>query len=152
MEQRQRRIRYLDSGCLRPKAGLAFEDRLVYMHDRLSELIESWNPDQAAIETTFFGKDANAAARLGEARGVLVLAAKKAGLEVSHYAPAEVKKSVVGRGRATKEQVRYMIVKLLGLNELPRPFDASDALAIALCHFNSRGVRRRVDDAVAAGR
>ena len=106
------------------------------MHDTLTEVIDSWQPDQAAVETTFFGKDARAAAKLGEARGVLVLAAKKAGLSIAHYAPAEIKKSVAGRGRATKEQVRYMIVKLLGLAELPRPLDASDALAIALCHLH----------------
>ena len=135
VEQEQRRIRYLASGCLRPKTGLPFEDRLVFLYDGLTELIQSWRPEQAAVETTFFGKDPTAAARLGEARGVLVLAAAKAGLAIAHYAPAAVKKSVVGRGRATKEQVRYMIAKMLGLREPPEPHDASDALALALCHL-----------------
>ena len=120
---------------------MSFEDRLAFVYDRLVALIDEWKPEQAAIESTFFGKDAVAAARLGEARGVLVLAARKAGLEVAHYSPAEVKKSVVGHGRATKEQVRYMIVKLLNLRELPRPLDASDALAIALCHLHQPNIR-----------
>ena len=106
-----------------------FEDRLVFMHDQLCEIIASNTPQQAAIESTFFGKDANATARLGEARGVLVLAARKAGLPIAHYAPAEVKKAVVGRGQATKEQVQFMIKRLLDLKEMPRPLDASDALS-----------------------
>ena len=115
---------------------MSFEDRLVFMHDQLCEIIASNTPQQAAIESTFFGKDANATARLGEARGVLVLAARKAGLPIAHYAPAEVKKAVVGRGQATKEQVQFMIKRLLDLKEMPRPLDASDALAIALCHLH----------------
>ena len=115
---------------------MSFEDRLVFMHDQLCEIIASNTPQQAAIESTFFGKDANATARLGEARGVLVLAARKAGLPIAHYAPAEVKKAVVGRGQATKEQVQFMIKRLLDLKEMPRPLDAWDALAIALCHLH----------------
>jgi crossover junction endodeoxyribonuclease RuvC len=118
---------------------MIFEDRLVFMYDRLGEIIDGAAPQQVAVETTFFGKDANAAARLGEARGVLVLAARKAGLPVAHYTPAEVKKAVVGRGRATKEQVQFMIARLLSLSEVPRPLDASDALAIALCHLHQPG-------------
>lgn len=86
------------------------------------------------MESTFFGRDAEAVAKLGQAKGVLLLALRKAGLPVAHYTPAEVKKAVVGRGQATKEQVQFMIAKLLGLKEPPWPLDASDALAVALCH------------------
>lgn len=133
-EVRQRQYRYLDCGCIRPGAGLAFEDRLVFIYDHLTQLLTRCTPDAVAVESTFFGKDADAAAKLGQARGVILLAARKAGHPVSHYPPAEVKKAVVGHGRATKEQVRYMVCRLLALKELPRPLDASDALAIALCH------------------
>ena len=113
---------------------MAFEDRLVFIYDRLGEIIDEYAPDQAAIESTFFGKDADAAAKLGQARGVLLLGLRKADLSIASYTPAQVKKSVAGSGQASKEQVQYMITKLLSLKEVPRPLDASDALAIALCH------------------
>jgi len=134
LEYQRRKCRYVGCGCIRPKNSQAFEDRLVFIYDRLCRIIDEHAPDEAAIESTFFGKDADAAAKLGQARGVLLLALRKAGLSVAHYTPAEVKKSVVGSGQATKEQVQFMITRLLGLKEIPRPLDASDALAIALCH------------------
>ena len=134
-EVRQRQYRYLGCGCIRPNAGLAFEDRLVFIYDRLTQLLKECPPDAVAVESTFFGKDADAAAKLGQARGVILLAARKAGQPISHYPPAEVKKAVVGHGRATKEQVRFMVCRILSLKEVPKPLDASDALAIALCHL-----------------
>ena len=136
LEYRQRKCRYVTCGCIRPPGDQAFEDRLVFMYDRLREVIDEYSPDEAAVESTFFGKDANAAAKLGQARGVLLLALRKAGLPIAHYPPAEIKKAVAGTGRAAKEQVQFMIAKLLGLKEMPRPLDASDALAIALCHVS----------------
>lgn len=136
LEYRQRKCRYIACGCIRPPKGLAFEDRLVFIYDRLCEIIDESAPDEAAIESTFFGKDASAAAKLGQARGVLLLALRKAGLPIAHYPPAEVKKAVAGSGQASKEQVQFMITKLLSLRQMPRPLDASDALAIALCHVS----------------
>lgn len=140
-ETRRRQCRFVDCGCIRPGAGLAFEDRLVFIYDRLSKILEQSAPDAVAIESTFFGKDAQAAAKLGQARGVILLAVRQAGLPVAHYPPAEVKKAVVGGGQATKEQVRFMVCRLLGLRELPGPLDASDALAIALCHLHQAALR-----------
>lgn len=105
------------------------------------EIVAETRPDEVAIESTFFGKDPSAVARLGETRGVLCLAVKQATLPLSNYAPAEVKKAVAGSGRATKEQVQFMITKLLNLTEVPRPLDASDALAVALCHGNNMTFR-----------
>jgi crossover junction endodeoxyribonuclease RuvC len=140
LEYRQRRCSYLACGCIRPDRMQTFEDRLVFLYDQLGQVIAGGRPDAAAVESTFFGRDASAAAKLGQARGVLLLALRKAGLPIVHYTPAEVKKAVVGSGQATKEQVRFMVVKLLGLNELPRPLDASDALAIALCHLFQPGL------------
>ena len=118
-----------------------FEDRLVFLHRQLAEIIATHKPEVASFESTFVGKDARAHARLGEARGVLVLTARMAGLPIYHYSPAEVKKATTGNGRATKEQVRYMVASMLKVEELPRPLDASDALAIALCHMHQPAFR-----------
>lgn len=135
IEYGKRQCKYIDCGCIRPKSGLAFEDRLVFIYDRMREVLRDFAPQQAAVESTFFGKDADAAAKLGQARGVLLLALRQAHLPVEHYTPASVKKSVAGNGRASKERVQFMVARLLGLRELPAPLDASDALAIALCHL-----------------
>ena len=91
------------------------------------------------MESSFYGKDPDAAGKLGQDQGVLSLAVCKAGLSIQRYTPAEVKKAVVGNGQATKEQVQYMVAKLLRLSEVPSPLDASDALAVALCHCHRRG-------------
>lgn len=125
---------YVACGCIAPRRGLAFEDRLVVIFERLREVLAEYGPGEAAVESTFFGRDAAAAAKLGHARGVLLLALRLAGIPVAHYTPAEVKRSVTGHGRASKQQVQYVTAKLLGLRDLPTPLDASDALAIGLCH------------------
>ena len=138
MEYSKRKARYVACGCIRPKED-AFEDRLVYMFDEMTRIIGECAPDEGAIETTFFGKDATAAAKLGQARGVLIIAMRKAGLPIAHYTPAVVKRSVTGNGQATKQQVQFMVARSLGLKERPKPLDASDALAIALCHTQQSG-------------
>lgn len=138
VEYSKRKARYVACGCIRPKED-AFEDRLVYMFDEMTRLIGDYAPDEGAIETTFFGKDATAAAKLGQARGVLIVAMRKAGLPIAHYTPAVVKRSVTGNGQATKQQVQFMVARRLGLEEVPKPLDASDALAIALCHTQQSG-------------
>lgn len=138
VEYSKRKARYVDCGCIRSKED-AFEDRLVYMFDEMTRLIGEYSPDEGAIETTFFGKDATAAAKLGQARGVLIVAMRKAGLPIAHYTPTVVKRSVTGNGQATKQQVQFMVARRLGLEEVPKPLDASDALAIALCHTQQSG-------------
>ncbi len=138
VEYSKRKARYVACGCIRPRED-EFEDRLVYMFDEMTRLIGDYAPGQGAIETTFFGKDATAAAKLGQARGVLLIAMRKAGLPIAHYAPTMVKRSVTGNGQATKQQVQFMVARSLGLKELPKPLDASDALAIALCHTQQSG-------------
>jgi len=132
---------YIDCGCIRPRPKTQFEDRLVYIYEHLAELLRERRPDEVAIESSFYGKDADAAAKLGEARGVIRLAVRQAGLEASFYSPAEVKKAVVGSGQATKEQVQFMVASMMRLKEPPRPLDASDALAIALCHAHQATAR-----------
>ena len=138
VEYSKRKARYVACGCIRPKED-AFEDRLVYMFDEMTRLIGEYAPDESAIETTFFGKDATAAAKLGQARGCLIVAMRKAGLSIAHYTPTVVKRSVTGNGQATKQQVQFMVARSLGMKERPKPLDASDALAIALCHTQQSG-------------
>ena len=138
VEYSKRKARPVACGCIRPKED-AFEDRLVFIFDEMTRLIGEYAPDEGAIETTFFGKDATAAAKLGQARGVLIIAMRKAGLPIDHYTPAVVKRSVTGNGQATKQQVQFMVARRLGLEEVPKPLDASDALAIALCHTQQSG-------------
>lgn len=137
----RRTCTFIDCGSIRPRAKVAFEDRLVFLYEHLAEMLRARQPDEVAIESSFYGKDADAAAKLGEARGVIRLAVRLAGLEVSFYTPAEVKKAVVGNGQATKEQVQFMVGRLLRLKEPPRSLDASDALAIALCHTHQARTR-----------
>ena len=113
--------RFVGCGCIRPLAKGDFAERLALIYRQLGEIIEESSPDVAAMETSFYGKDADAASKLGEARGVIRLALHQRGLTAAHYAPAEVKKAIAGRGQATKEQVQYMVAKLLKLQELPKP-------------------------------
>ena len=111
---------------------------LVKLFDGLSEVLEEHTPTHAAVEDIFFAKHANAALKLGHARGVAMLAVAQAGLDVESVPPAVVKKAVVGNGRATKAQVQLMVKVLLGLAEAP-PEDAADALAVAICLANRGG-------------
>jgi crossover junction endodeoxyribonuclease RuvC len=113
--------------------------RLRIVFDGIQTLVTRYEPDVAAVEGAFFGKNVRAALRIGEGRGVAIAAAAKAGLEVFEYAPAAVKKAVVGNGRAHKSQVQQMVKLLLNLREAPEPEDAADALAIALCHQHRLG-------------
>ena len=140
VRRRGRALEYAGCGCFRPRAGVPFEERLQAIYDGLRTLLQSESPDAVALESSFYGRDADAAGKLGEARGVLRLALVQAGLDTTLYAPAEIKKAVVGNGQASKEQVQMMVARLLKLKQLPRPLDASDALAIAVCHLN-RGAR-----------
>ena len=111
--------------------------RLNRIYARLHELISEHQPDQVAIEDVFYALNAKSALKLGQVRGVAMLAAASAGLEVAEYAPLSIKSSVVGYGRAEKQQVQHMVMRLLELTEPPEQFDASDALAIAICHLHT---------------
>lgn len=124
-------------GCIRTPASLSMPERLEKIYQQLQELFARHQPQEVAIEKIFFAKNANSAMQVGEARGVAVLTAKIAGLHVSEYTPLQVKQAVVGYGRAEKNQVQQMVKMLLGLDHLPRPDDAADGLAIALCHAHS---------------
>jgi len=141
VEQGGRQHRYVDCGCIRPPSSASLADRLVFLFDHLGQVLEESQPDEVALESSFYGRDADAAAKLGEARGVIRLVVRRANLVAAEYAPAQVKKAVVGTGQATKEQVQFMVTQLLQMSESPRSLDASDALAVALCHLQQGGLQ-----------
>lgn len=124
--------------------------RLVAIEEALDEVIERHTPVEVSIESLFFAKDAQAAAKLGHARGVALLVCTRAGLDAYEYAPTRVKRSVTGTGRADKSQVAAMMKVLLGLPETPRP-DAADALAIAVTHLQGRALSATTKTARVAG-
>lgn len=124
-------------GTITTPAGQPLPQRLQQIYRELRALIATWRPDSAAVEELFFSKNARTALAVGHARGVALLALTDAGLPVQEYKPAEVKQAVAGYGGAPKEQVQGMVQLLLGLEEAPRPDDAADALAVAICHFHS---------------
>lgn len=132
-----RRHRLVTCGALSTPGGTLLPDRLLAIHAGLTDALREASPDCVAIENLFHARNARSALTLGHARGVAVLAAVQAGVPVVEYTPAEVKMSVVGYGRAEKAQVQRMIMLLLGLDTAPTPFDASDALAVALCHVHA---------------
>ena len=125
----------LECGVIRPDGSASLPARLVEIHTGLLELIERLEPDCVAVEGVFHGRNARTAVILGHARGAAVLAAALRGLDVLEYPPAEIKKAVTGSGGATKRQVGFMVQKHLSLREPPRPADAADGCAVALCHL-----------------
>jgi crossover junction endodeoxyribonuclease RuvC len=124
-------------GAIAAPAGSTFADKLHVIHDNLSRVFRETSPDCVAIENLFHARNVRSALQLGHARGVAMLAAVQAGVPIVEYTPAEIKLAIVGYGRAEKSQVQHMVKLLLGLTALPKPFDASDALAAALCHSHS---------------
>jgi len=127
----------LTYGVITTPANQPLPQRLQQIYRQLRALIVRWQPDSAAVEELFFSKNARTALAVGHARGVALLALTDAGLPIQEYKPAEVKQAVAGYGGAPKEQVQSMVQLLLGLAEVPRPDDAADALAVAICHFHS---------------
>ena len=134
--QRGGRLVALDGGTIETPAGLPLERRLTTIHARLGELSEEHAPAAVAIEDLYFGANARSALAVGQARGVVLLAAGQHGLACGSYTPQQVKSAVCGSGRAEKPQVQQMVQRLLSLAELPRPDHAADALAVAICHHN----------------
>ncbi len=131
------RHRLVICGSISAPARSTFPEKLKRIHADLAVLLAAHRPDCVAVESIFHARNVRSALRLGHARGIALLAASEAGLPVAEYAPAEIKRAVVGYGRAEKHQVQQMIKLLLGLDALPSPHDAADALAVAICHVNS---------------
>jgi crossover junction endodeoxyribonuclease RuvC len=132
-----RRHRLIICGALAAPASSSFPERLHVIHAGLAALLAECRPDCVAIENIFHAKNVRSALGLGHARGVALLAASAAGVPIVEYTPAEIKRAVVGFGRAEKHQVGQMVKLLLGLDAPPAPHDAADAVAVAICHIHS---------------
>jgi len=135
-------LRQIAYGCLRSESGLVMEKRLLKLYDGLRLLLAEYNPDEVAIEQLFFNRNVTTAGPVGQARGVLLLACAQAQLPLAEYTPLEVKLAVAGYGRAEKQQMQYMVTRILQLKETPKPDDAADALAVAIAHAQSRRLAR----------
>lgn len=133
----------LSYGAIKLSPREPLPQRLATIFDQLTAIISEHQPQQVAIEEVFYAVNAKSALKLGQVRGVAMLAAASAGLCVAEYAPLTIKSAVVGYGRAEKQQVQHMVAQLLRLSELPKPADAADALAIAICHLHTAATMER---------
>ncbi|MBU5439662.1 crossover junction endodeoxyribonuclease RuvC [Tissierella sp. MSJ-40] len=127
----------IDYGCITTEANMLFPERLKIVYDEITKIIEKYQPEDLAVEELFFNKNVKTAIKVGQARGVEVLACVNKGLDIFEYTPLQIKQSVVGYGRADKKQVQEMVKILLNLKEIPKPDDVADALAVAICHGSS---------------
>lgn len=131
----------LDYGVIRTSAQLAQPDRLTQLYHKIKELILLHQPKMGAVERLFFERNVRTALHVGQARGVVLLAMAEAELQIGEYTPMEVKQAVAGYGGADKNQVQQMVKMILGLEAVPHPDDAADALAVAICHIHSAKLR-----------
>ena len=137
------RFKVLDYGVIRTEAGEAFTDRLLVLHRELEVLMGKYKPVLMAVEELFFGTNVTTGIKVGHARGVILLSAALAGIPVYEYTPMQVKLAVVGYGNAKKPQVQQMVKVLLNLESIPKPDDAADALAVAICQAHTGILRAR---------
>ncbi|MDQ3022673.1 MAG: crossover junction endodeoxyribonuclease RuvC [Bacteroidota bacterium] len=135
LEKRNEKIFFIHYDCINLNSKDSLPGRLKKIYDECLLCIEKFKPDEFAIETAFYGKNIQSTLKLGQARGVAIIAALNSNLKISEYSPREVKKSVTGNGASSKEQVQYMVKSILSLREKIMSVDSSDALAVALCHF-----------------
>ncbi len=141
IEYQNARFRTIAYGSVKTPTGIPTEERLRDIFDGLNQLIEKYRPDAIAVEELFFDKNITTGIRVAEARGVILLAAVRHGVEIFEYTPPQVKQAVAGYGKADKKQVITMVTMLLSLPAPPKPDDTADALAIAICHAHSGASR-----------
>lgn len=137
VEAQRGQTRLLHCGAVTTPAGMDFPARLEIIYEDMRKLLELAKPQEIAIEELFFGQNVTTGIGVAQSRGVILLAVQQAGLPVHAYKPMQVKQAVVGYGNATKRQVMDMTRRILGLSQMPKPDDAADAIAIALCHARS---------------
>ncbi len=137
IEAQRGSTRLINCGAITTPAGMDFSARLEIIYEDMRQLLEKAKPDAVAIEELFFGQNVTTGIGVAQSRGVILLAIRQAGLEVTSYKPMQDKQAVVGYGNATKHQVQDMTRRLLQLKKMPKPDDAADAIAIALCHARS---------------
>ncbi len=144
-----RRYKAVDFGTVKASPRERFAARLLKISDGVEALLARFKPDVCSIEESFFAVNVQTALKLGQVRGVILVAAERAGVEIAEYAPRLVKQTVVGYGAAEKHQVQEMVRVLLSFAAVPQPHDASDALALAICHFHHAGLAARIKPAPA---
>ena len=137
VEEAQGELKALTFGAIKTPAGQPLPERLQSIYQGVRDLVAEWNPAEAAVEELFFSRNVRTAMSVGQARGVTLLALADASLPITEYAPLTVKQAVTGYGSADKAQIQEMVRLLLRLEQIPRPDDAADALAVAICHLNS---------------
>ncbi|HHT9104668.1 MAG TPA: crossover junction endodeoxyribonuclease RuvC [Candidatus Wujingus californicus] len=137
IEKTGSKIRAIEYGSIKTKRNQDFSQRLKTIYLKIMDIISNHQPDQIAIEEVFYGKNIKAAIKIGEGRGIVFLCAATANIPITEYAATVIKKAIVGNGGAHKSQVQEMVKIILGLTENPEPEDASDALAIAICHSHN---------------
>lgn len=140
--------RLIEYGSIKLSASATFAARLLKISRALEEVIERLKPEACAIEEAFYSINPKVTLKLGQVRGVALLAAERAALEIGEYSPRRVKQTVAGYGNADKQQVQQMVRVLLSLAAIPEPHDAADALAVAICHFHHAGISERLQSAV----
>lgn len=128
------RFKLIDYGVITTPANMSLADRLVRVYDGVTTLIEEYKPEEMAVEELFFNNNAKTALSVGHARGVVLLAGAHKGIPIYEYTPLQVKQGIVGYGRADKQQIQFMVKTMLNMAVIPKPDDAADALAIAICH------------------
>ncbi|WP_126992661.1 crossover junction endodeoxyribonuclease RuvC [Thermosipho globiformans] len=133
LEKNKNKISHVTHGVITTEKDVPMYKRLGYIYDRFVELLEEYSPDACAIESLFFYKNVKTAIHVGEARGVILLASSQRNIPLYEFTPYQVKNNVTGYGRADKKQVQKMVKMLLNLNDIPKPDDAADALAVAWC-------------------
>ena len=131
----------VDYGVILTDPNQPMSERLLILFDQLNNLLLLHHPDSGAVEKLFFQRNVTTAISVGQARGVILLAMEQSRIPIEEYSPLEIKQAVAGYGRAQKSQIQHMVRALLGLSEIPRPDDAADALAIAICHLHSARMR-----------
>lgn len=135
------RFSVVDYGSITTDKNMPMPERLQHLYNQLSAVISEYRPEEAAIEELFFVHNQTTAIKVGEARGVAILACVNGGVDVSEYTPLQIKQALVGYGRAEKKQVQQMVKTILNLKDVPKPDDTADAIAAAICHSHSRGSR-----------
>lgn len=144
IEESHKKLLTIDFGAIYTHQKDPFPSRLLEIKRGLEQVIEHHRPEVVALEDVFFAKNVKSTLKLGHARGVVMVTAMEAGLKVVEYTPLEIKQAVVGYGRADKQQIQQMVKVLLGLRDVPYPEDAADALAVAICHIHSAGMKKRL--------
>jgi len=146
VERRGSRLYHLEHGTIRTTSELTMPERLRDIHDKASRLIAAYHPESVSIERLYFKQNVSTGIHVAQARGVLLLAAAQAGCPVGEFSPTEMKTAITGYGRAEKSQLQEMVKRLLNLDAIPRPDDAADALALAICQIQIGAVYARMDD------